>query len=300
MTKRIMVLALLGGLAAALAGGTHAQDKSAPPPAKVHRTLYAVKNADAGALADVLGKHFKGEAEVLAAPAGSGNALLISGTPAAAEEVVKLLAELDRKPKMVEVEVTIAEVPAKKADAKDKAAPAPDVDLSGPDVLAKLEAMGKAGQLGPVQRIKLTAVEGQPVSTTTGGNKPYTSSGVVAGGGPGGGFGGGGPGGARPAMRSVNYQAVGTTVRMTARVGAGDTVAVDLNLQDSQVKPPEAGDESGAPSFDNNTLVTKLSVPPGRAVVAQAVRADGKSGRTVALVVVTARVADPVAEANKQ
>ena len=101
-------------------------------------------------------------------------------------------------------------------------------------------------------------------------------------------------------MRSITYQAVGTTVRMTARVGAGDSVAVDLNLTDSQVRQPEAGDESGAASFDNNTLTTKLSVPPGKPVVAQAVRADAKAGRTVTLVVVTARVADPVAATNKQ
>ena len=301
MTKRIAALALLGGLVAVQAGGHAQDDKKGSPQIKPYRALYVVKNGDAAALADVLGKHFKGQAEVLAAPAGSGNVLLISAASSvASEEVVKLLGELDSKPKMIEVEVTIAEVPAKKADAKDKdkEVVVADVDLTGPDVLTKLEAMGKAGQLGPVQRIKLTSVEGQPVASTTGGNKPYTSSSGIAGGGPGGGF--AGPGGGRPAMRSVSYQAVGTTVRMTARVGAGDAVAVDLNLADSQVKPPEAGDENGAPSFDNNTLVTKLNVPPGRAVVAQAIRADGKAGRTVTLVVVSARVVDPVGAANKQ
>jgi hypothetical protein len=289
MTKRITVLALLGGLFTLLAlhASGHAQDKSAPPTPKTHRTLYVVKNGDAAALADVLGRHFKGEAEVLAAPAGSGNALLISGTPAATEEVVKLLGELDRKSKMVEVEVILAEIPAKK-DAKDAA----EVDFSGPDALTKLDAMSKAGQVGSMQRIKLTAVEGQPVAITTGGNKPYTSAA--------GGFAakGGFPGGG--GARSVNYQAVGTTVRMTAKVGAGDAVSVDLDIRDSQVKPPEAGDEAGAPSFDNNTLTTKLSVPPGRAVVAQAVRTEAKAGRTVTLVIVTARIADPIAASNKQ
>ncbi len=301
MTKRIAALALLGGLFAVHAGGHAQDDKKGSPELKPYRAMYVVKNGDAVALADVLGKHFKGQAEVLAAPAGTGNVLLISGNSnVATEEVVKLLGELDRKAKMIEIEVTIAEVPAKKTDAKDKdkEVVVADVDLTGPDVLTKLEAMGKAGQLGPVQRIKLTTVEGQPIISTTGGNKPYTSSSVLAGGG---GFPGGAGGRAGgPAMRSVSYQAVGTTVRMTARVGAGDAIAVDLNLNDSQVKPPDAGDENGAPSFDNNTLNTKLSIPPGKPVVAQAVRADGKSGRTVTLVVVTARVADPVGAANKQ
>ena len=287
MTTRVTALALLGGLFTLLAlqAGGQAQDKSAQPAVKTHRTLYVVKNGDANALADVLGKHFKGEAEVVAAPVASGNALLISGTPAATEDVVKLLGELDRKSKMVEVEVILTEIPAKKADGKDTV----EADFSGPDALTKLEAMSKAGQVGSMQRIKLTAVEGQPVATTIGGNKPYTSSRAAAAGG----FPGGG-------ARSVTYQSVGTTVRMTARVGAGDAVALDLDIKDSQVKPPEAGDDSGAPSFDNSTLTTKLSVPTGRAVVAQAVRTDSKAGRAVTLVIVTARISDPVAAANKQ
>ena len=191
MTKCIAVLALLCGLIA-IQAGSHAQDdKAAPPATKTHRTLYTVKSGDAAALAGVLGKHFKGEAEILATPAGTGNVLLIRGSPAATEEVVKLLAELDRKPKMIEVEVTIAEVPAKKADGKDKVVA--DVDLTVPDVLTKLEAMRKTGQLGQMQRIKLTAVEGQPVRSTLGGNKPSTSSSVVA---------PGGFGGARAELRS--------------------------------------------------------------------------------------------------
>lgn len=286
MKTRIAILVLIGGFLFVLSGG-QAQEKSEPPAKKRHRILYVVKNADPPVLADILGKHFKSDAEVLAAPAGAGNALLVSGTPAAVEEIVKLLDELDRSPKTVEVDVVLAEVPAKKADAKDM----PELDLSGPDVLTRLEAMVKAGQVGSVQRVKLTATEGQPITSTTGGNKPFTSS-VVRGGG---GFGAGGP-----VQRSVTYQSVGTTVHLLARVGAGDTVMVELDLRDSQAKLPEAGEEAGTPSLDNSTLTTKLRVPSGRAAVARAVRTEAKAGRTTSLVIVTARVVDPAAAGNKQ
>jgi type II secretory pathway component GspD/PulD (secretin) len=289
MTRRIAALALLGGLLAIHPGGQAQDDKkSTTTRLKPYRATYAVKNGDAAGLADVLSKHFSGQADVLSA--GAGNVLLISATSeVTTQEVVKLLAELDRKPRMIEVEVTIAEVPARKGDGKDKPVAAAEVDLTGVDVLTKLDAMKKAGQLGPMQRIKLTAVEGQPITSTNGGNKPYATSSQVA-----------GAGGRGLAQRSINYQAVGTTIRMTARVGAGDAIAVDLNLQDSQVKQPEAEEENSAPTFDNNTLNTKLSIPPGKPVVAQAVRADGKTGRTVALVVVTARVADVAGAGNNQ
>ena len=86
--------------------------------------------------------------------------------------------------------------------------------------LSKLESMAKAGQVGTLQRIKLTGLEGQPIASTIGGNKPTVSSSVRGAGG----FGGGGP-----VQRSINYQAVGTTIRLTSRVGAGDAVTVDLD-----------------------------------------------------------------------
>lgn len=286
MKTRMAALALLGGLLF-LHSGVQSQEKSSPALPKKQRILLTLKHGDAANLAGIVSKHFKGEADVSATPGGAGNAVLISGSPGAVEEVVKLLGELDRAPKTVEVEVILAEIPAKKGDAKEGV----DVDLSGPSALSKLESMTKAGQVGMIQRIKLTALEGQPIASTIGGNKPITNTTPV---GPAR-FGGGGA-----VQRSVSYQAVGTTVRMTTRVGAGDAVTVDLDLKDSQVKPPEAGDEAGAPTFENSTLSTKLKVPNGKSVVAQGVRAEAKSGRTATLVIVTARVVDPASADNKQ
>ena len=269
--NRIAALTLVCGLL--LLSSSTAQDRKenppAPAPPKAQRTFF-VKNADASALAEVVGLHFKSEATVLAAATGPGNAILISGSPAAVAEVVKVLEQLDRKPRTIEVEITIAEVPANKDGTEPSAA----------DLLK--EAMGKMGGQG--QRIKLTAVEGQAVTSVTGGSKPYVSGTTVVGG-----F--GKDGGA--ARKSISYQNVGTTVKLTARVGADETIAVDMDLKDSRIKPPEAGDESGAAAFENATLTTKLSVPAGKAVVAQTVRVEGKAGTSVSVVIVTARVVEP-------
>jgi type II secretory pathway component GspD/PulD (secretin) len=269
--KRFAALTLLCGILVLNAGT--AQDTKTPAnqaTPKPQRTHYVVRNADPIVLADVVGKHFKGDAEIVATPAGSGNALLISGSKETVAEVVKLLEELDTKPRTVEVEVAIVEVPAVK-DGKS-------VDLSG-----NLDEFLKAN---PVQRIKLTAVEGQQVNTMVGGNKPMVSGTILGGGG----FGGGGKGG--PVAKSITYHAVGTTVKMTARIGTNDAISLDLNVQDSKVRQPEAGDEITAPAIDNNTLSTKLTVPAGKAVAAQTVRTEGKAGNTISVVIVTARVVD--------
>ena len=266
---RLAALSLICGLVA-LSSGTGQERKPAPAyptiaplaPVKLQRAAYAVKNADPVTLAEVVGKHFKGEATLLAAPAGSGNAVLISGTPGTVPEVVKLLEELDRKPRRVEVEVTIAEVPVK--DWKESE--------------LKLDELSKMGQ-----RIKLTAVEGQQVSSQSGGSKPIVSNINV------GGFGGRGGGGGA-VQKSVSYIDVGTTVKMVARVGSDDAVAIELSVQDRRVRPAEAGDEAAAAATETHSLTTKVSVPAGRSVVAQAIRTEGKSGATIAVVVVTARV----------
>jgi len=256
--KCLAALALLCGVLALNPGNAQFQKSTPtdPTPTKPQRTHYAVRNADPAILAEAVGAHFRGEATLIATPAGSGNAILVSGSAGAVPEVVKLLELLDKKPRTVEVEVTIVEVPA------------------GADPAAA----GAVAKDGKGQRITLTAVEGQPVTTTTGANKPYVSGSTVVGGG----FGGKGGGGGPVAQKSISYQHVGTTVKMTARVGLDDAVALDLSVQDSKVRPPEAGDDAGAVSMENNTLTTKLSVPAGKSVIAQAVRTEGKAGPTVA------------------
>ncbi|MCE9564000.1 MAG: hypothetical protein K8U57_18310 [Planctomycetes bacterium] len=269
--KRLAALTLLCGILA-LNPSTAQDRKTTPPdptPPKQQRSHYTVRHGDPLTLAEVVGAHFKGEATLIAAPAGSGNAVLISGSPVIVPEVVKMLEQLDKKPRTVEVEITIAELPAPK-DGKD---------------LSPADLATAAGQVkeGKGQRIKLTAVEGQQVTTQIGGNKPYVSGRADAGG-----FAKGGGG----IQRSITYHPVGTTVKMTPRIGADNAVVLELNVSDSKVKLPDAGDDVGAPTMENNTLTTKLHIQTGRSVVAQSVRTEGKAGATVSVVIVTAKVVD--------
>jgi hypothetical protein len=295
MTTRLTLLALL-----ALPIAATADDK----PAKTQRTLYAVRSGNAADLAEVLNKHFKGEAEVSALPSVTGGSLLISAPAATADEILKLLQQLDRSPKTVAVEVVLAEVFTKRTeDSKEPADPV-NTELAT-EALAKLEALNKSGQLGSLQRIRLTAVEEQSVSVMSGGSTPHTVSvpGADFGGGPGGARGArgaaggaGGPGGGGPVARSITYRNVGTTVKVTPRVGADNTVTLALDVSGSGAKPSADPDEPA--SFDSTTLATSLSVPSGRPVIAQAIRTDGKAGRTLSLVIVTARVVDTTTPAR--
>jgi Bacterial type II/III secretion system short domain len=281
-TLTAAMLALIGGPISHSAAADPAPSKAAtrpptaaePPkpqtePQKPQRTIYQVQHGDAAAIASVVSKLFKNEVDVIAAP--TGNAILVGGRQAAVDEALQMIEILDRAPRSVEVEITLAELPRKDG-----------AELT-PAELAKAADLAKAGG---GQRITLVAVEGQPVTSTTGGNKPVVSG--MAGGG----FNpaDGGRGGGGPVRRTIAYQSVGTTIQMTARIGEKDSVLLDLTLQDSKVRPPDAADDTGATSIDNVSLATRLNIPAGKAVVARTVRTEGKAGATVAVVVVTAKV----------
>lgn len=268
MVTRLPALLVLGGLLAVVTPAP-AQDDNAPGTV---RTLYVVRHGDAKAMADVLAKHYKGEAEVSTLPGGNQQALLISARPAVITDLVKLLGELDRAPRMIEVELLLVEV----SSTKEKA----DREFTGPEkeVAARIDDLTRAGRVVSLQRVRLTAVDGHPVSMQNGANKPITTgkSRTATG----------------IAQRSVTYMSVGTTIRLTARA-AGDSVGVELDLKDSQVRKPEGAEEDAAPAIENTSLTTKLSIPPRQAVAAQAVKADAKAGGTLSLVIVTAREIAP-------
>lgn len=278
MTKRLAVLAFLGGILAVVGPNTTAQQpepksfpsRTEPPQVRRH---YVLRNAEPAATAKLLEAHF-GRVGVVS-PTSRG-VLVTSATKV--EEIAQLLEEIDQPLRQVAVVVTLAEVLS-----KDQLA-----DLKGtPDqLLARLEEMSRGGQ-ATLKRVTLTGAEGHPVTTSSGGDRPLVTRTMVAGG-----FGGKGGPGVPPqpvVQRSVDYRQLTTTVKMTARVRADGAVSVDLSVKDLGAKPPG---EDGHPAVDVIDLTTRVTVPPGKAVVAQAVEEKDRAARTT-VVVVTARVDPP-------
>jgi type II secretory pathway component GspD/PulD (secretin) len=282
-------LCALGGLAPA----------QTEPAARARRTVYVVKHGAAKELAGLLGKHFKGDADVQVLPDSPSNCLLISAPPALFDEVVKTLEALDRRPHQVSVEVLIAEVAPRKAEGEKPGSADKELDesqLSGPaeQVLDRVELLHKKGQLESLKRIQLTALENQVASVHVGDSKPVvmgvtrTATGLVA--------------------RNITYRNVGAVVRLTPRLTAENQVQLDLTVEDARVAYPEDAaqigqDENGKPlraaDFITARLDTKVDVTPGQAVAAKGVQTTSKSGQAQTLVIVTARVLDPDADVKK-
>jgi type II secretory pathway component GspD/PulD (secretin) len=293
MLKYFGVAVLMTGVCV-LGGQALAQTE---PAAKAKRTVYVVRHGAAKELATLLERHFKGDADVQVLPDAPSNCLLISAPPADFDEVVKLLDQLDRRPHAVAVEVLIAEAPSRKAEGDKSADQGLDErDFTGPvgQVLEKVEALHRKGQIQSLKRIQLTALENRPAQVLVGDNKPFvmssttTATGHVA--------------------RMITYHQLGSEVRLTPRLTSEGQVQLDLTVQEAGAAYPDDGPQVGedenskpvrAPEFTTARLETKLDVPAGLAVAANAVQKGGKAGRGQTLVIVTARVEGADAEPKK-
>jgi type II secretory pathway component GspD/PulD (secretin) len=271
-----------------------AQPKSETGPSSQRKRLvYFVKHGASQDLAGVLTKHFRGEVDVQVLPDSANGCLLINVAPAVFAEVVKLLEQRDRRPRLISLDLLIAEV-ASKGEEGAKPGPAEKQldarDLNGPmeEILAKVDALKKAGRIRFFRRMQLSAAEGRPASVSIGEMKP-TVAGINT-------------TAAGLASRNITYRNTGTNVQVTARVPPDGQVLMDLNVEDSRGHVPEDGvpigkDEKGQPvraeEMILDKLKTNLSVPSGRAMAVEMVTTSSTSRQKQTFVIVGARIVEP-------
>jgi type II secretory pathway component GspD/PulD (secretin) len=264
MLQRLLACALLA--LAALPAGTQER-----PAAEAKRGAYVVKYATAKDLAGLLAKQFKGAAEIQAGPEGTSNCLLVNAPPAVFDEIMKTLDLLDRRPHSVAVEVFVIELPAKKADDKGNRPDARDFSGTIDDVAGRLDAMMKNGQVAGVKRIQLSALEAQTGALMLGENKPFATG-----------------------ANTITYRNVGTQVKVTPLVKADGLVLLDLNVQDSRAR--DSTTVPGHPEFILTSLTDRISVGPGKAVLATNAKVTSKEGEGETFIVVGARVIESEAK----
>jgi hypothetical protein len=264
--KAVLILAALLGATTSFVA---AQERPAVEP---KRGAYVVKYAAAKHLAGILARHFKGAAEIQAGPEGTSNCLLINAPPAVFDEVLKTLEKLDRRPHSVAVEIFVVELPTNKADDRDRRFAERNFSGSIDYVAERLDTLMKQGRVAGFKRIQLTALEGQIGSLMLGANKPFAMG------------------------TNTVYRNVGTQVRVTPQVMADGSVTLDLNVQDSRGR--DSATAPGTTEFVQTALNGKISVAPGKAVLAKDARVISREGQGETLIVVGARVAESEGKAK--
>jgi type II secretory pathway component GspD/PulD (secretin) len=284
-----------------LSSAAWAQDQpaAAAKPAGVERKrlVYFVKNAPALNLATVLSEHFKGEAdvEVRAIPDPVSNTLLISASPAAFEEVVQILALLDRAPPMITVEVLVVELESSRSGAaagagERRAAPKRGdllSDLTGPtaEVLAKARRMEAGNELDILHRVRLTALANQKALVQVGERKPVVQ-GVAR-----------SPSGTIKNTISVN---LGMIVGAIPRGGPDGSVVAEIEFEKSQLAPRpedlviaalEGGELVHASSIVTSICKSTVQIPRNQAVVLGDIQTTGKEESQLLLIVTASQSA---------
>jgi type II secretory pathway component GspD/PulD (secretin) len=272
----LLLLSLLFVVGGAGAG----QDAPAP---KQKRTVYVVRHRDVKELAAVLSKFFKGDAEIQVLPESNSNTLLLRAEPQVVEEILKVLERVDQAPRLVAVELLLAEIPTQ-AGAGGKAVEEKELTGSSQAVLAKVEALRRSGAMSVFKQMRFTAVENQSLTLQNGEMTPYVTGVTLR------------PNGA--ASKMVQQQSTGTVTAVTARV-RGQSVALDLNLSDSRLIIPPDGieigkDENGnvfrAPIMARSSWNTTLTIPSGQATALHSIKTDGKGGTIRTVLIVAVRI----------
>jgi type II secretory pathway component GspD/PulD (secretin) len=198
-----------------------------------------------------------------------------------------------KTPRLIAVDLIIAEVGPRKAEGAksgplEKQFDARDLSGSMNEVLAKVEALKKTGQIGYFRRIQLSTAEGQQASVSIGEMRP-TVTGVNT-------------SAAGHISRSITYVNTGTNVKITAQVSPDGQVLMDLNVEDARGRMsgdgvPIGTDENGQPIRAEERIMakvtTKLSVASGHSRAAEVVTTSSRSEQAQTLVIAGARIAEP-------
>lgn len=266
-----------------VAGGLAAED--AKP--ELVRTVYLPKHLNAKSLAEALSKQFKGDAEITSLTDSGANAVLLSAPKFTTDSILSILDKLDRKPRLVEVQVALFEVRVKADEAKGKLTDADLKDLSGSStrVFEKLAAFQKAGKISSLRKVELTAAENQKSQQQSGADKAMATSG-----------GGGGFNVPNPrATTSISYRSVGWTVTATPQISEDGTITIELSMMDSQVLTPDDGvvvNGAVVPETTTTQFQSKVNLTSGTATLAQGVQSESKSMIVQTYVVVGTRIKD--------
>jgi type II secretory pathway component GspD/PulD (secretin) len=236
----------------------------------------------------VIEQHFNDDAgaAVRVVPEQVSNTLLISASPAAMEEVLAVLKQLDKAPAMITIEVLVVDLDSTPStEPADRGPTAKSGDLfdglTGPqaEVLGKVRRMQAGGELDVLHRVRLSVLENQNAFVQQGQRKPRTQ-GITRSQ-----FG---------TSRNVVDVNVGMIVGATPRKSPDGSIVTELNFEkshmpsrpdDTVISEAPGGESVRQPGIVSVTCKSTLHIPPNQAVVLGDLHTTGKQESQMLLIV---------------
>ena len=202
---------------------------------------------------------FSGENTTLVIPEVVTNSLIISGTPDAIHETVKLVEQFDVAPQMVCVQVIIGLVQSSEELSPLAADPdGPNLSCSYEEACELIKKFSDSGAVKVLARPQLTTLDNQGASLQIGQRVPtlsFSKDGNVA---------------------TAHMQDVGIIIGLTPRIAPDQSVTMEIDIEKSEVNPNEPGvplgvDNKGnvilSPKVDTVTLQTTVKTLPRQATI---------------------------------
>jgi len=306
---------------------------SAAPPAPLRRVVFRLRHAPAVDVAKTINEVLSGERKLsqpqqpgayatgstapaqpvpqaAVVPEPISNSLIVSGSAGAVEEIAGLVRQLDQRPRMVTIEVLIAETLEREgddADAEAKPSAAkpeagkPAIEGLSPqsrftvaelqklgvgeaaasEVRSRLRALEKSGRLEILARPQLTTLDNHPGYIQIGKRVPRITGATRTAGGQ---------------INNITLENVGLLVKLTPRISPDGLVTMAIDLEKSELSPfGEGADvavfaEGGpvrSPQIDILLAQATVSVQDGQSLVLGGLITRSKSQRRDLLVVLT-------------
>ncbi len=229
------------------------------------RLVYRLANMPCHEVANSINKlldseaRLSGENTTIVIPEVVTNSLIISGTPDAIHETVKLVEQFDVAPKMVCVQVVIGLVESSKELSLLTADPeGPNLSCSYEEACELIKKYSQSGAVKILARPQLTTLNNQGASLQIGQRVPTLSlskDGTVA---------------------TTHMQDAGIIVGLTPRIAPDQSVTMEIDIEKSEVNPNEPGaplgvDNKGnvilSPKIDTMTLQTTVKTLPRQATI---------------------------------
>ena len=205
------------------------------------------------------------------------NSLLISATPQMADDLTKLISQLDVSPPMVTVDVCIAELRPRSCEGNaDRGASHPSATEKTPsmkkDGAAWLAWAKKQGRLEVLSRPQVMTLDNQPALIQIGTAMPIA---VPA------------PGSDGPAKGPIKQPEVGLTVGLTPRISPNGLIFVDLDVERVSVVKR---DGAVGPTLGKSTVQATVSATDGQTIVVGALTENAEEGHGPMIIALTPRV----------
>jgi len=247
-----------------------------------------------------------GNVTVVAEPIS--NSIIVTGSQKALEEIEELIEQLDRAPKMVLVQLLIAETrrnPAGKAKTEQAAAAEPRATIAGlPEGSVSTEKLlkalkandrrprgGKQGrnkrrQLEVLSRPQIMTLDNQPAFIQLGQREPVirgvhrSSAGQV---------------------NNISYEDTGMTIGVTPRVSPNGRITMEIDFEESRtgssdtgvpVSVSSDGQTIRAPAVVTTKTQTTISVADGQTIVLGGLRTKSQARQSELLILLTAKIVE--------